>query len=200
MVRYRRNLVSGGTFFFTLTLADRRSSVLTDHIGLLRAAFRKTRDEHPFTIDAIVVLPEHLHAIMTLPDGDFDYSGRWRRLKGLFTRGVIAAGMSISSNDRGEYGLWQKRFWEHTVRDDGDFERCADYIHFNPVKHRLVTSPGVAIFVAPPLCPRRRAAGGLGWWRRSGRREIWGSGRIDGDGACESRVARRSTRATRPDL
>jgi putative transposase len=142
MVRYRRNLVSGGTFFFTLTLADRRSSVLTDHIGLLRAAFRKTRDEHPFTIDAIVVLPEHLHAIMTLPDGDFDYSGRWRRLKGLFTRGVIAAGMSISSNDRGEYGLWQKRFWEHTVRDDGDFERCADYIHFNPVKHRLVTSPG----------------------------------------------------------
>jgi putative transposase len=141
MVRYRRNLVSGGTFFFTLTLADRRSSVLTDHIGLLRAAFRKTRDEHPFAIDAIVVLPEHLHAILTLPDGDFDYSGRWRRLKGLFTRGLMAAGVSVPHDDRGEYELWQKRFWEHTVRDEADFERCADYIHFNPVKHRLVMSP-----------------------------------------------------------
>ena len=135
MVLYRRNLVPGGTFFFTLTLADRRSSVLTDHI-------RQTRDEHPFSIDAVVVLPEHLHAILTLPPEDSDYSGRWRRLKGLFTRGVVASGVSVPCDNRGEYTLWQKRFWEHTIRDDGDFERCADYIHFNPVKHRLVTRPG----------------------------------------------------------
>jgi putative transposase len=141
MVRYRRNLIPGGTFFFTLTLADRRSSVLTDHIGALRAAFRKTRDEHPFAIDAMVVLPEHLHAILTMPDGDIDYSGRWRRLKGLFTRSVVAAGGSMSRDDRGEYELWQRRFWEHTVRDETDFERCADYIHFNPVKHGLAASP-----------------------------------------------------------
>jgi putative transposase len=141
MVRYRRNLVPGGTYFFTLTLADRRSSLLTDHIGLLRAAFRKTRDDSPFAIDAIVVLPEHLHAIVTLPPADCEYSGRWRRLKGLFTRGVVASGASVRCDSRGEYKLWQRRFWEHTIRDDRDFERCADYIHFNPVKHRLVTIP-----------------------------------------------------------
>lgn len=142
MVRYRRNFVPGGMFFFTVTLNDRRSSALVDHVALLRAAFRETRGERPFAIDAIVILPDHLHAIMTLPPGDSDFSSRWRRIKGRFTRSVVAAGMPISRNDRGEYALWQRRFWEHTIRDDSDFERCADYIHFNPVKHRLVTSPG----------------------------------------------------------
>jgi putative transposase len=141
MVRYRRNFVPGGMFFFTVTLNDRRSSVLVDHAALLRAAFRITRNERPFAIEAIVILPDHLHAIMTLPPGDSDFSGRWRRIKSVFTRSVIATGVPVSCNDRGEYALWQRRFWEHTVRDDGDFERCADYIHFNPVKHRLVTSP-----------------------------------------------------------
>jgi putative transposase len=83
MVRYRRNFVPGGTFFFTVTLADRRSSTLVDHIASLRAAFRVTRSERPFTIDAVVILPEHLHAIITLPPDDFDYSGRWRRIKSI---------------------------------------------------------------------------------------------------------------------
>ena len=142
MVRYRRNFVPGGMFFFTVTLNDRRSSALVDHVALLRAAFRITRGKRPFAIDAIVILPDHLHAIMTLPPGDPDFSGRWRRIKSVFTRSVVAAGVPVSRNNRGEYSLWQRRFWEHTVRDDGDFERCADYIHFNPVKHRLVTSPG----------------------------------------------------------
>ena len=141
MVGYPRNVVPGGTFFFTVTLDDRRSSALVDHVTLLRAAFRKTRGERPFVVDAIVVLPDHLHAIMTLPPGDSDFSGRWRRIKSVFTRGVVAAGSTISRDHRGEYSLWQKRFWEHTIRDDRDFERCADYIHFNPVKHRLVSSP-----------------------------------------------------------
>jgi putative transposase len=135
MVQYRRNYVPGGTFFFTVTLDDRRSSVLVDHVALLRAAFRKTRGERPFAIDAIVILPDHLHAIMTLPPGDSDFSDRWRRIKGAFTRGVVATGVAVSRDHRSEYNLWQKRFWEHTIRDDGDFERCADYIHFNPVKH-----------------------------------------------------------------
>jgi putative transposase len=116
--------------------------VLVDHVALLRDAFRKTRGERPFVIDAIVILPDHLHVVMTLPPGDSDFSGRWRRIKGRFTRNVVAAGMPVSRDDRGEYALWQRRFWEHTVRDNADFERCADYIHFNPVKHRLVTSPG----------------------------------------------------------
>ena len=104
MVGYPRNVVPGGTFFFTVTLddrrssalVDRRSSALVDHVTLLRAAFRKTRGERPFVVDAIVVLPDHLHAIMTLPPGDLDFSGRWRRIKSVFTRGVVAAGSTIS--------------------------------------------------------------------------------------------------------
>jgi putative transposase len=141
MVRYRRNFVPGGMFFFTVTLNDRRSSALVDHVDLLRAAFRKTRGEQAFAVDAIVVLPDHLHAIMTLPTGASDFSGRWRRIKSAFTRGVVASGVPVARNHRGQYALWQKRFWEHTIRDEADFERCADYIHFNPVKHRLVMSP-----------------------------------------------------------
>jgi putative transposase len=141
MVRYRRNFVPGGTFFFTLTLDDRKSSVLVDHVTLLRNAFRTTRGERPFSIDAIVILPDHLHTILTLPAGDPDFSNRLRRIKGRFTRSVVAAGVPVSSDHRGEYSLWQKRFWEYTIRDDRDFERCVDYIHYNPVKHRLVSTP-----------------------------------------------------------
>jgi putative transposase len=141
MVRYRRNFVPGGTFFFTLTLDDRRSSALVKYVALLRAAFRETRSERPFSIDAIVILPDHLHTILTLPPNDPDFSNRLRRIKGRFTRSVVAAGVPVSSDHRGEYSLWQKRFWEHTIRDDRDFERCVDYIHYNPVKHRLVSTP-----------------------------------------------------------
>src|SRR5262249_20870409 len=115
MVRYRRNFVPGGTFFFTVTLADRRSSVLVDHVDLLRVAVRTTQAERPFTIDAIVILPEHLHAIITLPQDDFDYSGRWRRLKGLFTRHVSARGIAVERNSKREYTLWQRRDLEHTI-------------------------------------------------------------------------------------
>jgi putative transposase len=139
MVRYRRNFVPGGTYFFTVTLADRRSRALVEHIGALRAAFRTARRERPFTIDAIVILPEHLHTVMTLPPDDADFSGRWRRIKGLFTRALAAAGATFPDDRRGEYALWQRRFWEHTIRDDGDFARHVDYIHINPLKHGLVT-------------------------------------------------------------
>jgi putative transposase len=142
MVLYRRNVVPGGTFFFTVTLADRRSSVLVDHVGLLRSAFRNARDRKSFVVDAIVILPGHLHAILTLPAGDSDFSGRWRAIKAAFTRSIVRTGATILRDDRGEYLLWQRRFWEHTIRDDQDFERCANYVHFNPVKHRLVSTPG----------------------------------------------------------
>jgi putative transposase len=98
MVRYRRNFIAGGTFFFTVTLADRRSSALVDHIASLRAAFREARRERPFIVDAIVVLPDHLHTIMTLPSEDADFSGRWRRIKGLVTRHVARSDASISRN------------------------------------------------------------------------------------------------------
>jgi putative transposase len=79
---------------------------------------------------------------LTLPQGDADFPGRWKSIKAAFTRGVTASGTAVPRDRRGEYFLWQRRFWEHTVRDDRDFERCANYVHFNPVKHHLVSSPG----------------------------------------------------------
>ena len=86
-----------------------------------------------------MILPEHLHAIMTLPPADFDYSGRWRRIKSLFTRAIVNSGVHLTRDSRGEYQLWQRRFWERTIRDDADFEQHVDYIHFNPVKQSLVS-------------------------------------------------------------
>jgi len=138
MVRYRRNWLHGGTYFFTLVLADRRSTALVDNIAALRLAFRATQQERPFTIDAIVVLPDHLHAIFTLPQDDFDFAGRWRRIKGHFSTSLLAAGTAIRRRANGELALWQRRYWEHTIRDENDFARHADYVHYNPVKHGLV--------------------------------------------------------------
>jgi putative transposase len=141
MVRYRRNLVPGGTFFFTVALADRRSSALVDHIDHLRAAFRTVQDRKPFTVDAIVVMPDHLHAMLSLPEDDGDFPGRWKAIKAMFSRNIAADGAPMSRNLRGEYDLWQRRYWEHTIRDEADFERCADYIHYNPVKHGHASAP-----------------------------------------------------------
>ncbi|WFU29669.1 transposase [Bradyrhizobium brasilense] len=141
MVQYRRNFIPGGTFFFTVTLEDRTSSLLVEQVGLLRDAFRASRAKKPFTLDAIVILPDHLHTVMTLPPGDSDFPDRWRQIKSHFTRAVVAAGVPLSVNHRGEYPLWQRRFWEHTIRNERDLERCVDYVHYNPTKHRLVSSP-----------------------------------------------------------
>jgi REP element-mobilizing transposase RayT len=95
MVQYRRNFVPGGTYFFTVTLADRTSSALLDHIGILRSAFRITRHERPFTIDAIVILPDHLHTLWTLPPGDSDFPGRWKRIKAHFTHRLVATDVAV---------------------------------------------------------------------------------------------------------
>ena len=134
MVQYRRNRVMGGSYFFTVTLRDRKSTVLIDHLEFLREAVRKTREARPFTIEAWVVLPEHMHALWTLPPDDADYSSRWRSIKSHFTH-QLAKQIPINRNTKGEYALWQRRFWEHTLRDDVDFSRHIDYIHYNPVKH-----------------------------------------------------------------
>jgi putative transposase len=138
MVLYRRNFVPGGTFFFTAALADRRTGVLIENIDLLRHACRVTCRERPFSVDAVVVLPDHLHIITTLPTDDADYPGRWKRCKSLFSRLVAKRSSGGSKNQRGEYALWQRRYWEHAIRDDTDFERHVSYIHYNPVKHGLV--------------------------------------------------------------
>jgi putative transposase len=136
MTNYRRNLIPGGSYFFTVNLAERRSRLLTDNIALLLTAFRETRARHPFAIEAIVVLPDHLHAIWTLPDGDADFAVRWRLIKATFSRGLPPREqVSASRVAKGERGIWQRRYWEHTLRDDSDVARHVDYIHFNPVKH-----------------------------------------------------------------
>jgi putative transposase len=138
MVRYRRNFLPGGTFFITAALLARRARALVDHIWALRTAIRLTRRRYPFGIDAIVVLPDHLHMLMTLPDGDANFSMRWSLIKRRFTDAVVSAGTPLPRHRNGEAALWQRRFWEHTIRDDGDFERHVNYIHYNPVKHGLV--------------------------------------------------------------
>src|SRR5438132_8575144 len=140
MTNCRRNFVPGGSYFFTVNLEDRRSNLLTDHIELLRAAFRYVQVRHPFTVEATVILPDHLHAIWTLPEGDADFATRWRLIKSAFSR-HLAAGerLSTSRSSRRERGIWQRRFWEHTLRDDADYARHVDYVHFNPVKHGHVT-------------------------------------------------------------
>lgn len=136
MTSYRRNFVPGGSYFFTVNLANRRSRLLTDNIALLRTAFREVRARHPFAVDAVVVLPDHLHSIWTLPDGDADFAMRWRLIKSTFSRALPRCEwVSNSRRGKGERGVWQRRYWEHTLRDEADFVRHADYVHFNPVKH-----------------------------------------------------------------
>jgi putative transposase len=139
MTEYRRNFIAAGSFFFTVNLAERRLRLLTQHVDELRTAFRETRRHHPFAIDAVVVLPDHLHTIWRLPEGDADFATRWRLIKSAFSRSV-ATGERISDSRaaKGERGIWQRRYWEHTIRDDNDFARHMDYIHINPVKHGLV--------------------------------------------------------------
>ena len=136
MANYRRNLLAGGSYFFTVNLADRRRELLTEHVDLLRAAFRQVRARHPFSIEAAVILPDHLHAIWTLPDGDADFATRWRLIKSGFSH-ALPGGERISASRaaKSERGIWQRRYWEHTLRDEEDFARHLDYIHFNPVKH-----------------------------------------------------------------
>jgi putative transposase len=127
MVRYRRNFIPGGSFFFTVNLAERRSRLLTGNIGVLRSAFRETRARHPFTIEAIVILPDHLHAIWTPPEYDCDYATRWRLIKSGFSH-ALPPGERISESRRGkgERGIWQRRYWEHTLRDERDLARHVD--------------------------------------------------------------------------
>ena len=137
MPDYRRNRVPGGTYFFTVNQLDRRSSLLLDQIEDLRELVRRVRELMPFHIDAWVVLPEHMHALWTLPAGDADFSRRWQAIKMAFTKWVaIGEAVSASRRARGERGIWQRRYWEHTIRDEQDYAAHMDYIHFNPVWYR----------------------------------------------------------------
>lgn len=138
MSNYRRSRVPGGTWFFTLALADRRSRLLVEEIEGLRHTYRQTQLVHPFQTLAICVLPDHLHAIWRLPEGDADYAGRWSLLKSSFSRRLPTNPGSPSKIRKREKGLWQRRYWEHEIRGAADLQRHVDYVHFNPVKHGLV--------------------------------------------------------------
>lgn len=138
-MHYRRARAAGGSFFFTVNLADRRQDYLTRYVQDLREVFRKTRDKYPFHIEAMVVLPDHLHAIWRLPEGESDYAGRWSLIKSRFSCAVPAGEwVSDSRLAKRERGIWQRRYWEHQIRDAEDWRRHVDYIHFNPVKHGYV--------------------------------------------------------------
>ncbi|HEY2397042.1 MAG TPA: transposase [Rudaea sp.] len=135
-MRYRRAKDAGGTYFFTVNLADRSSRLLIERVDPLRKSVRLVKQRHPFEIVAWVVLPDHLHAIWTLPPGDNDFPTRWALIKAGFSRGIeVGETIRPSRAMKGERGIWQRRFWEHQIRDEEDLRLHVDYVHFNPVKH-----------------------------------------------------------------
>lgn len=137
MSDYRRANTPGATWFFTVNLLQRRdTALLVDHLDLLRACVAAERERRPFSIVAWVVLPDHMHWLWRLPLDDADFSTRWRRIKTDFSHALAAnERRSATRLARGERGIWQRRFWEHQIRDDNDLHRHMDYIHYNPVKH-----------------------------------------------------------------
>jgi putative transposase len=140
MSRYRRAKLAGGTFFFTVALADRSCDPLVREIDRFRQIYRAVENDCPFETIAICVLPDHVHAIWALPGDDADFALRWRLIKSNFSRGLLrSSARSPSQVRRRESGIWQRRYWEHAIRSDADLERHVDYVHFNPVKHGLVT-------------------------------------------------------------
>jgi putative transposase len=167
MTEYRRLFQPGGCYFFTVVTEGRRP-ILIENIDRLRRAFRMGLARRPFQIDAIVVLPDHLHAIWRLPEGDSDFSTRWMHIKRCFSAGLDggvrndgldgsmgtlrfahptfrpalqAAPISESKRKKREKGVWQRRFWEHAIRDEADWRRHMDYVHYNPVKHGYCAAP-----------------------------------------------------------
>jgi len=140
MPRYLRAHIEGGVFFFTVTLADRSSDVLVRQVDRLRRVYASVQKRYPFETVAICVLPDHLHAIWSLPEGDADFPLRWNLIKAGFSRGLAGnRPRTASKMNRRERGIWQRRYWEHAIRNDADLERHVDYIHFNPVKHGHVS-------------------------------------------------------------
>ncbi len=140
MPDYRRAWHPGGTYFFTVNLLQRQGTdLLTRHIDLLRAAVKSVRQRHHFKIHGWVVLPEHLHCIIELPQDDSNFAMRWRLIKMGFSKALPRVErLSAVRPQRGERGIWQRRYWEHLIRDERDYRAHMDYLHINPLKHRLV--------------------------------------------------------------
>ncbi len=140
MKQYRRLYSPGARYFFTV-VTELRKPLLIENIDRLREAFRMCRERHPFKIEAIVILPDHIHTVWQLPEGDEDFSKRWMVIKRYFSSAFPQAKVSRSKIKKREKGIWQRRFWEHQIRDENDWRQHVDYIHFNPVKHGFVNHP-----------------------------------------------------------
>jgi len=139
MPRYRRAIIPGGTFFFTVAIANRSDDLLVREVDRLRRVYRSAQARYSFETIAICILPDHLHAVWSLPKGDTDFPLRWSLIKSGFSRGLcVTPPRSARHVVKREKGIWQRRYWEHAIRDDLDLVRHVDYIHFNPVKHGLV--------------------------------------------------------------
>ena len=142
MTMYRRLKIPESTWFFTVCLAEQGGQLLTDHIHDLREAYRRTAADHPLTCEAMVVLPDRIHALWTLPPGDADFSLRWRLIKGRFTHFVGAAEHRRPSLlRRREGGIWQRRFWEHRIRNEAEFAAHRQVCLTSPVTLGLVSDP-----------------------------------------------------------
>jgi putative transposase len=140
MRTYKRIKIEGGCYFFTVNIAERQGNdLLVRHIDELREAFRRTQHDHPFKMEVVVIMPDHLHCLWQLPPGDDDFPIRWYLIKSRFSRSIKSGeAISKSRQRKGERGLWQRRYWEHVIRDETDYYRHADYIHYNPLKHGYV--------------------------------------------------------------
>ncbi len=156
-MQYRRVRSDGGCYFFTVVTHHRRP-ILTENIDLLRQAFRVVMQQYPFQIDGIVVMPDHLHCIWQLPKQDGDYSKRWSIIKRHFSTRLPNMADRASLKNKHERGIWQRRFWEHAIRDDNDWQRHMDYLHFNPVKHGYVRRVGDWPYSSFPRCVEK------GWY------------------------------------
>ena len=144
-MNYRRARVDGGTYFFTVVAFMRRPVLCADgNVAVMKNAFRHVMRTHPFTVDAMVLLPDHLHCMWTLPAGDRDFSTRWRLIKTRVTRGFAGSkpARSAARAAKNEQTVWQRRFWEHLIRDERDYTNHVEYIHYNPVKHGHANAPG----------------------------------------------------------
>ncbi len=178
MPNYRRYRVPGGCYFFTVNLLERfPNDILTRHVDLLRNVVRDVRQRWPFVIDGRVVMPDHLHCIWTLPAGDSDFTNRWRLIKAGFARQLpkIERRSRIRTM-RGERGVWQRRFWEHAIRDEQDYRSHMDYLHYNPVKHGYVQTVMDWPYSSFARCAERGLYPRVGeeptrmvdWWRGRG--------------------------------
>ena len=144
-MKYHRVYIKGGTYFFTIVTFQRKKILNEpENIQVLRDAFEYIKKKHPFHLDAYVILPEHIHLIITLPENDDDFSTRIRLMKSYFSRNCNNLYKQLPDGSRklkNEQLIWQRRFWEHVIRDNKDYKQHVEYIHYNPVTHGLVSKP-----------------------------------------------------------